>query len=95
MYYSVFFITQNRLGQIFQDYKLQSLLRSSRLLCVGCPLAPTVLEHCCTGALGPSPLIYIQGTAHKKGIAERPVVPAGCAGGIEANLLFLSFLMSL
>lgn len=39
----------------------------------------------------PFTLIYIQGTAHKKGIAERPVVPTGCAGGIEANLLFLSF----
>lgn len=31
MYYSVFFITQNRLGQIFQDYKLQFLLPNRRL----------------------------------------------------------------
>lgn len=98
MYYSVFFITQNRLGQIFQDYKLQFLLPSSRLKAVikrltrempsSSDKARTVM-HRSTWPF--APIIYIHGNVDKGRTAEKPVAPVACAGGIEANLSFFFF----
>lgn len=98
MYYSVFFITQNRLGQIFQDYKLQFLLLSCLLkVAIKRLIREMPSSSINAGALMYwsrwflAPVIYIHGNVWKEATVEGPMVPIGYAGGMEANVLFLSF----